>query len=379
MTDRKRVLSFLKELIATNSESPPGREEEVAKVIRSHLEAYGVACQSVGPSDRPNLVFSSHEGEKGSLVLHGHMDTVPIGTRENWTHDPFGSEIIEGRLYGRGACDMKGPIASLAETLIIYTEERHERPLLLLTTSDEESGFTGAEEVAKSGILEGMEFGVCAEPTGLDVLIGERGTFWFKVVARGKSAHGSRPEEGVNAISLCMQALTALTQEEYPYEDDELMGKYTLNVGLIKGGVKINVVPDHCEAHLDMRFVRGQTIEVLSEKIRSRLVEAGLSDRVSIEHIHEKPLVVTPSDAEIVKVSLDAVEKVVGRRPILKVATYGTDCSVLQTKIGITNVICGPGYIEQAHQPDEYIPLDQLYRSIDVYLAISRFFGRKQE
>lgn len=369
------MLSFLKELIATNSESPPGREEEVAKVIRNHMETYGVACQSVGSSGRPNLVFSSHEGEKGSLVLHGHMDTVPIGAIENWSHDPFGAEIADGRLYGRGACDMKGPITALAETLLIYTEERHERPLLLLTTSDEESGFSGAEEVAKSGILDGVEFGVCAEPTGLDVLIGERGTFWFKVVVRGKSAHGSRPEEGVNAISLCTQALTALTQEEYPYEDDELMGKYTLSIGLIKGGFKINVVPDHCEAHLDMRFVKGQTVEVISQMMNLRLSEAGLSDRVTIEHIHEKPRVITPLDSEIVKVSLDAVENVVGRRPVPTAATYGTDCSVLQTKIGITNVICGPGFIEQAHQPDEYIPLDQMYRSVDVYLAISRFFG----
>jgi succinyl-diaminopimelate desuccinylase len=244
---------------------------------------------------------------------------------------------------------------------------------------DEESGFTGAEEVAKSGILDGVEFGVCAEPTGLDVLNGEKGTFWLKVVARGKSAHGSRPEEGINAITLCMQALTALTQEEYPYEDDGVTGKYTLSVGLIKGGIKINVVPDHCEAHLDMRFVKGQTVESISEIMNSRLTEAGLSDRVTIEHIHGKHLILTPLDSEIVKVSLDAVETVIGRRPIPTIATYGTDCSVLQTKIGIKNVICGPGYIEQAHQPDEYIPLDQLYRSVDVYLAISRAFGNGQE
>lgn len=373
------MLSFLKELIATNSESPPGREEEVAKVIRNHMEAHGVSCQSIGPSGRPNLIFSSHDKEKGALVLHGHMDTVPVGTMENWTHDPFGSEIMEGRLYGRGACDMKGPITALAETLIIYTEERHERPLLLLTTSDEESGFTGAEEVAKSGILEGVEFGVCAEPTGLEVLNGERGTFWFKVVARGKSAHGSRPEEGVNAITLCTQALTVLTQEEYPYEDDGVTGKYTLSVNLIKGGIKINVIPDHCEAHLDMRFVKGQTVESISEIMNSRLTEAGLSDQVTIEHIHKKPLIITPSDSKIVKVSLDAVETVTGRRPVPTIATYGTDCSVLQTKIGIKNIICGPGYIEQAHQPDEYIPLDQLYRSVEVYLAISRVFGNGKE
>lgn len=103
--DKSRVLTLLKELIATNSENPPGKEDEVAKILRDHLEAYGISCISVGSSKRPNLIFSSHEGEKGELVMHGHMDTVPIGSRESWNHDPFASEIVDGLLYGRGACD----------------------------------------------------------------------------------------------------------------------------------------------------------------------------------------------------------------------------------------------------------------------------------
>ncbi|MGY5871251.1 MAG: M20/M25/M40 family metallo-hydrolase, partial [Candidatus Thorarchaeota archaeon] len=228
--DESRVLSLLKDLIATNSENPPGREDEVAKILRNHMEAHGISCVSVGPSTRPNLIFSSHDGEKGELVMHGHMDTVPIGKIESWDHDPFASEIVGGLLYGRGACDMKGPVAALTEALIIYTEEKHDLPLVVLTTSDEESGCSGAEEVAKSGELKGVKYGVCAEPTELQVLVGEKGMFWSKVVAEGKSAHGSRPEEGVNAIQLCMDAVKAITSEPYPYEQHDILGNPTINV-----------------------------------------------------------------------------------------------------------------------------------------------------
>jgi len=374
--NQSRVLSLLKDLISTNSENPPGYEAAVAKILQDHLESYGISCISVGPSKRPNLIFSSHDGEKGELVMHGHMDTVPIGNTESWDHDPFGSEIVDGLLYGRGACDMKGPVAALAETLIMYTEEKHDKPLLVLTTSDEESGCSGAEEVAKSGELKGVSYGVCAEPTDLQVLVGEKGIFWSKVVAEGKSAHGSRPEEGVNAISACIDAIRVITSEPYPYDKHELLGDPTLGIGMIQGGIKINVVAAHCEAQLDMRTVMGQTPENLLEQMNKRVEQAGLSDRVRVEYIHGKPAVLTPENTEIVQIAVHQVELVTGKRPILSSATYGTDCSVLQPKVGIMNVICGPGSIEQAHQPNEFINVDQLYQSIDVYLGIARKFDR---
>jgi succinyl-diaminopimelate desuccinylase len=293
-----------------------------------------------------------------------------------WDYDPFGAEIVDGLMYGRGTCDMKGPVAALAETMILYSQEDHNQPLLMLATSDEESGCSGAEEVAKNGVLEGVPFGVCAEPTDLNILVGEKGLSWSRIVATGKSAHGSRPEEGVNAIQLCIDALAIVTGSEYEFEEDDLMGVPTLNVGLAKGGVKINVVPDHCEIHLDMRIVKGQTPTGILTQMNSRLEESGLADRVKVEYIHGKPAVMTPVDSEIVKVSMDAVEQITGNVPALGAATYGTDCSVLQPEIGITNVICGPGSIEQAHQPNEFIRIDQLLQSVDVYMAIARRFDK---
>ncbi len=371
MEREARILRLAKDLILAKSENPPGFEADVAKVLREHMESYGIWCRSVGSTRRPNLVFSTSEGERGRLLLHGHTDTVPAGPRENWSHDPFEPAVVNGRLYGRGACDMKGPLAALTETMIRYSQHRHGTPLMMLATSDEESGCSGAEEVAGSGLLDGVQFGVCAEPTELEVLVGERGMLWTRVVARGKAAHGSRPEEGLNAIRLCMDAVRILTGNEYDFEYTDFMGKPTVSVGLISGGTKVNVVPDLCEASIDMRLVKGQDIETMLSRMRAKITDAGLDGQVGIEYIHGKPAVVTPLDAEIVKVAQEVVASFLGPRGQPRAATFGTDCSVLQPKVGIVNVICGPGSINQAHQPDEFIELAQLYSSVDVYLGIA--------
>jgi succinyl-diaminopimelate desuccinylase len=255
--------------------------------------------------------------------------------------------------------------------MTFYNERGHDVPFVLLCTSDEESGCSGAEAVAESRILEGVKYGVCAEPTSLDVLVGEKGMLWSRVIAHGKAAHGSRPDEGLNAINLCSRAIDALTTHEYSFEPNDLLGRMTTNIGLINGGIKINVVPDHCEASIDMRTVKGQSIEGILEEMNQVLELAELSDVVSIEYIHGKPAVITSETSPIVDLTRDAVESVTGKRTALASATYGTDCSVLQPKIGIQNVICGPGAIEQAHQPNEFISIDQLEKSVLIYTHIA--------
>lgn len=374
MVDTARVLDLLKTLVGTNSENPPGKERNVAMVLSNHLAEYGIHHTEVGDnSNRPNLVFSTHDGDFGDLLLHGHMDTVPVGSRDNWSYDPFGAEVSSGRLYGRGACDMKGSLAALAETMILYKEEGHQMPLVMLATSDEEAGLGGAREVAASSSLTGIKWGICAEPTSLDILLGGKGTFWVKLVAKGKSAHGSRPKEGVNAISLCMEALEIITGEQYEYKQS-LLGDPTINIGVIEGGSKINVVPEQCQAQIDMRIVEGQTPESILESMKNRLKDEGLGNSIDFEIIDTTPPVLTQRNAEIVVVATEAVKKVTGSAPQLSTATYGTDSSILQPEVGITNIICGPGSIEQAHQPDEFIEIEELLNSVDIYLEVARHF-----
>ena len=377
MVNEKRMLGLLKDLVAANSESPPGYERDAADVLIDFMMSHGFDFDEVGPKERPNLIFYTHPKKLGKLVIHGHLDTVPAGPREQWDYDPFGSEIVGGKLYGRGACDMKGPVTALAETMIWYKEQGFKTPLVMLATADEESGCSGAENVAKSGLLDGVEYGVCAEPTNLEVLVGEKGMFWTKLVTTGRAAHGSRPSEGINAIEICMEALRIIRNTEFQFIQDQLMGEPTLNIGMISGGIKINVVPDRCEALLDMRIVKGQDTDSLLSEMNEKLDETGLGATAKVEYVHGKPAVVTPIDAEIVDVSLNSVESITSKRPIPTAATFGTDCSVLQPKIGIINVICGPGSIEQAHQPNEFISLSQLYQSVTVYSKITQHFSIK--
>jgi len=373
--DRNRVLSLAQSLIRANSENPPGHEREVASILRGHLESFGLLCKVVGSSERPSLIFSTGEDLDGNLLLHGHMDTVPAGARESWEFEPFGAELVGDRLYGRGACDMKGPLAALAETMILHSEEKHSKPLIMLATSDEETTCGGAEEVVKSGLLDSIKFGVCAEPTSLNILVGEKGLLWLRIVAQGKSAHGSTPELGENAIELCMSALETLLREHYSFEQNEQLGVPTINLGRIEGGSKINIVPEDCEAEIDMRLVMGQDSKEIVGRMGSLLTQQGLEDRVRIETIRSKPTVLTPKDSEIVAATQEAVERVTGAKPSLGTATFGTDCSVLQPKAGIMNVICGPGSIKMAHQPDEHIDVNQLFEAIEVYRAIAKWFA----
>jgi succinyl-diaminopimelate desuccinylase len=373
--DKKRLLSLAKKLISTNSENPPGREKEVAKVLRDHLEAHGISTKSVGSSERPSLIFSTKENFNGQLVLHGHMDTVPAGERETWKYDPFEAKIVGNRLFGRGACDMKGPLAALAETMILYSHKDFNKPLLLLATSDEETTCNGAAEVADSGLLEEVKFGICAEPTSLKVLVGEKGLLWCRVIARGKAAHGSTPEMGENAIELCMDALRALQEEEYPYTQNELMGHPTANIGTIKGGNKINVVPESCEARIDMRLVKDQNPKEILEQMNLRLKNEGLSNKVQVELLRAKPTVFTPRDSEIVTVTMNAAEAITGTKSEPSVATFGTDCSELQPKLGILNVICGPGSIKLAHQANEFINIDELLSAVKVFYSVAQHFS----
>jgi succinyl-diaminopimelate desuccinylase len=379
MTSSQRVLALAKNLIATNSENPPGREKEVAEVLRSHLEPHGILCTQVGSDDRPNLLFSTHKGDMGSLVLHGHMDTVPAGPREKWEFDPFACITANGRLYGRGAADMKGPLAALAETMILYKRENHKEPLLLLATSNEENGLLGAEEVADSGILQGVEYGVCAEPTGLQLFLGEKGVVWVKVTAKGKTGHSSRPDTGMNAIDLCIQAIQVLTQGDYPSEPDALLGNHTMNVGRIKGGTQQGVIPESCEALIDMRIVKGQTPESIMNLMQQHLDDAGIGQHISIENYNRSYTTITPVDSKIVRFASSAIVDLTGLPPKLGVATYGSDSSVLQNRVGISNIIYGPGSIAQAHQPNEYIEIDELLKSVDVYLHIARAFDDEKQ
>jgi acetylornithine deacetylase/succinyl-diaminopimelate desuccinylase-like protein len=205
--------------------------------------------------------------------------------------------------------------------------------------------------------------------------LGEKGVVWVRVTAKGKTGHSSRPETGMNAIDLCIQAIHVLTHGVYPSEPDAFLGNHTMNVGKIEGGTQQGVIPDTCKALIDMRIVKGQTPESITDLMKKHLDDAGIGQNVSIENYNSSYTTITPTDSKIVQFASKAIEDLTGTQPELGVATYGSDSSVLQNRVGIFNIIYGPGSIAQAHQPNEYIEIDQLLKSIDVYLHIARAFN----
>ncbi|MFW9890428.1 MAG: M20 family metallopeptidase, partial [Candidatus Thorarchaeota archaeon] len=189
----------------------------------------------------------------------------------------------------------------------------------------------------------------------------------------------SRPDTGMNAIDLCIQAIHVLTQGDYPSEPDALLGNHTMNVGRIEGGTQQGVIPESCEALIDMRIVKGQTPESIMNLMQQHLDDAGIAQHISIENYNRSYTTITPVDSKIVRFASRAIVDLTGLQPKLGVATYGSDASVLQNRVGISNVILGPGSIAQAHQPNEYIEIDELLKSADVYLHIARAFDDERQ
>ena len=316
------VLTLAQELIRFNTVNPPGNEEPAIRHLGAFLEQTGldVEYQSLGPQ-RANLVarLRGTSVRQGHLVLCGHMDVVHPGT-SSWEHDPFGATVVDGRLIGRGATDMKGGVAAMAVCLAELHEERL-RPtadLILAITAGEEVDMAGAKLLDASGLLAGTTSVVIGEPTELNVYRAEKGVFWPKIIAKGHTAHGSMPHLGVNAISFVSRLIARLEAYPFPFEESEILGKPTLSVNVIGGGVKTNVVADECWIEVDMRLVPGQsrdeTLSIIN-RIVSEL-KAEVPVEVRIEILQDAPALETKGSSPLVAAAVDAVRTVCEREPL---------------------------------------------------------------
>jgi len=339
------------------------------------------------------------------------LDVVPAGDRDRWGFDPFCGDVRDGKVLGRGATDMKGGVACIMavyHALSGLMDELGGSLLLALVCDEETGGRLGTGWLAEQGLFNGVDACLIAEPTTPHVaVLGERGVCWLKLKAHGLPAHGSVPGLGLNAIELMMKALGALreiekspvrTPEEVravleemeelvraPYDILGLKGvkkalakvlygflglgkerlrayvdacrRFTMNIGVIRGGTKVNVVPEACEAEVDVRIPHGSSAgDVLA---LARRLLSGLPGRVDVEPLNRiDPSFTGPS--EPICTALDkAVEAVVGRRPVHALMPATTDAHYLRER-GIPTVIYGPGFVHLAHAYDEHVPIEHL-------------------
>jgi len=371
---KKELVDLAIQLVQTATENPPGNEKTAAQFLRSLLSRMGFKIKTVlSPKGRWNIVAERRWGKGGkTLIFNGHLDVVPAGDPSQWKYPPFEGKLSKGRIYGRGASDMKSGIASFIHAL--STIERSKIPLhrgavILHLVSDEEShGHHGMRFLTRKVGIQGNA-ALVGEPTDLQPVIAQKGALWFRISTLGKSAHGSRPHLGVNAVekmTKLMERLNSiLLEKEHP-----LLGKPTLSIGTIRGGTKINIVPDRCEIEVDRRILPGEKKGTVLGEIKAILDSLRSQDplfRYRIEEIDfAEPSEVDP-DEEIVRIGVEAIQEVMGKKPLLRAFSGFTDSRFYVNHYHIPTLILGPGGVDQAHTTNESVEVEALLQAAHVY------------
>lgn len=359
------AVALAAELIRFPTIAPPGDEQGITDHLARLLASHGFACETVDLAPgRPNLVARiGGSPSKPPLAFTGHTDVVPLGMRE-WSVPPFEGLIRDGRLWGRGASDMKAGVAAFVIAAIDMAPKlAGTAGVTLLITAGEETGSEGASALAKSGRLPPSGALVVAEPTSNRPLLGHKGALWLTAATAGVTAHGSMPEKGVNAVYKAARMAMALEGFDFNVKRHDLMGAPTLNLGFLRGGLNVNSVPDRAEIGLDCRTIPGMRHAQLKEQLQSFLgPEAAITTQVDLEPVY------TPAD-EPWMASVHAVcEGVQGARPAIETAPYFTDASVLTPALGgIPTVILGPGEAAMAHQTDEFCEVARIDEAVAIY------------
>ncbi|MEM3439621.1 MAG: M20 family metallopeptidase [Candidatus Bathyarchaeia archaeon] len=364
------ALSLLSDLIAIPSVNPPGEKyDEICRRIESALKELGFKTRIVeGVKGKPNLIGTLGEG-RPTLLFNGHVDVVPPGM--GWETDPFKAVEKEGRIYGRGTSDMKGALAAMIAAVKKISDEgvALKGSLIFTATVDEETG--GLDGLGYLVRKEGLRADYClsGEPTRLNVCRCEKGVYWSKISVRGKAAHGSTPERGINAIEKMAKIISALQSIRFE-KVHKILGRPTINIGVISGGTKINIVPDYCEILVDRRMLPAEDPSEVKGEIESALKAVKAQDPLvdyRIEDLLFADPFELPEDAPLVKMAVSAVEEALGRRPDITGLTGFTDARFTAVDAKIPSVLVGPGNIAQAHTANEFVEKKQILDAISVY------------
>ncbi len=363
LVDEKLIKRLTKDLVAFDSQNPPGSTIEITKYLQEESKSLGFDSKIYSMDEhRSNIVITFGKGEK-DIVLSGHLDTVPVGDESQWKYPPLQVTEKDGKLFGRGTVDMKGGVASLIAVMDAISRSNIELNyrLVFAGTADEEVGMNGAFHLKEKGIMDNAECLIITEATDLKVGIAEKGPYWIRVKVKGKAAHGSMPEVGINAIEGVCVGIKAF-KDIVPITKHDLLGQTTLNVGMINGGTKINVVPEDCYIDCDFRLIP----EVNQEEFNSSITELlkKLSDENDCQYTHEVlhivPAVETNQDELIVKGLMKWSKRIakLDEKPIG--LTYGTDAAALIPPDSIPFAIIGGGSPSVLHQANEYVHLSDL-------------------
>jgi succinyl-diaminopimelate desuccinylase len=357
-------------LISYNTVNPPGNERECATFIGDLLSAGGfdVGYHEFAPRRTSLVARKIFNGDRPPLCFSGHLDTVPLGLSQ-WAGDPFGGDTDGDRIFGRGSSDMKGGLAAMILAgLRIASMTGGSSGIVLVLTAGEENGCEGATYLAAQRDILGRAGAlVVGEPTSNYPILGHKGAFWLEAVATGVTAHGSMPEQGVNAIHKAARAIVRLDGFDFDTAPHPVLGRPTVNVGTISGGININSVPDRAVFTIDIRTVPPQSGDRIC-----RALQAWLGEDVALKMITESPAVASDPEDRWVREVFDVMESYIADRPVPRGVSYFTDASALTAAFGHPPaVILGPGEPGMAHKTDEFCRLSRIEEATAAYTDIA--------
>lgn len=366
--EKKELNQLLQGLIQIKSVNPPGNEAQIANFIRKFLLKNNIHSELVPLEEGRSSVIAKIEGEEErNITLCGHIDTVRV-KEEDWTKPAFQGLIENGKMYGRGASDMKGGVAAILYAAVLLKRKgiNLKKTVQLALTADEEWGYRGAKNLVDGGYFDRTDFLIFTEPSNLQVSTGEKGELWIRAKFYGKSAHGSTPEVGINTIIPGSEFVVNITERyEKIFEANPFWGKASMNIGQFNGGVQVNIVPNYSEIQLDFRVISEEDKEKAIELVRKTGEEITKKYKVRFreEIFNYHPPIFTSPDNHYVEKFLQAA----GAKEVI-ITKYCTDGATIIPIKNMPFIIFGPGDIAQAHQNDEYIELESLYRAVDTFI-----------
>lgn len=390
------LVETLSELVSIPSVNPMGRplvgpefyEYRVTEYLQRLFDRLGLPWQRQTIEPKRDNIVARLDGDQSAaaggqvILFEAHQDTVPV---DGMTIDPWTPTIRDGRLYGRGSCDIKGGMAAMLSALARLADERPKGmpTIVMACTVNEEHGFSGASQLhelwapgAKAILPRRPDAAVVAEPTDLQVVIAHKGAVRWRCRTHGRAAHSSQPHLGDNAVykmGRVLAALEAFGREAAPtITPHRLCGPATLSVGTIQGGLSVNTVPDACTIEIDRRLLPGeQGMDAYQGVVDFVAQYPGIDFKPE----HEQPYLMGPPlsdewNGPLADRLASIAEELFGSCEKIGVA-YGTDASKFAAN-GVPSVVFGPGSINQAHTVDEWLSLDELRRASEALYQFAK-------
>lgn len=374
------LVEYCREMVRIKSVNPPGDEMAMAEYVANVLKSIGLEVKLLKHSSSRASVLAilRGSGQVPALLYSAHLDTVPLGA-EQWIHEPFAAETLDGKIWGRGSADMKGGLAALLVMAKIMANSglSIKGDLIFAITAGEEIDSLGAKSVASYPGLGPVQAIIVPEPSYNDIYIAEKGALWLEISTYGKTAHGSMPALGKNAVMMMVKLIKGLEKISIPFESHAMLGGFSMSINTISGGIKTNVVPDRCVVSIDMRTVPGQDHHDIMARFQGLIKDLGKHDpdfKAAIEISNDRPPIETSPEEPVVKMMVDIVADITGELPIPKGVNYYTDAATLTPAFKAPMIICGPGHPGLAHQPNEYVEIEKLVQAAKIYTAATHQF-----